>query len=93
MNIEDCTIPQQIEEILLEKDFLVNDDVFSKLPIETSQILKLFLLKGYTLNQISYDIIMSEVFCDEEYYKVVVYLHKHKYDIPDKMMNDFDVSI
>lgn len=90
MKIEDCNTPEQIEEILLDKDYIVNDDIFSKLPIGTLKILKLFILKGYTLNDNSYKIIMSEVFCDEEYYQVAIYLHKHKYDIPEKMLKDVE---
>ena len=90
MKIDDCKTPEQIEEILLDKDYIVNDDVFSKLPIGTLKILKLFILKGYTLNDNSYEIIMSDIFCDEEYYEVVIYLHKHKYNISDKMLKDFE---
>ena len=88
MNIQDCTNPSQIEEILIEKDYIVNDDVFAMLPIGTLKILKLFILKGYILNENSYKIIMSDVFCDDEYYEIVEYLHKHKYNIPEQMVKD-----
>lgn len=86
--MEKLTTPEQIEELLLDKDFEVNDDVFNKLPIGTLYILKLFLLKGYTLNENSYNIIMSDVFCDEEYYATVKYLYDHNYILPKKMMDD-----
>lgn len=67
---------------------MVNDEVFSKLPIGTLKILKLFLLKGYILNDDSYKIIMSNVFSEDEYYKIASYLYNNNYSIPEKMLSD-----
>ena len=92
MKIEDCTTPEQVEEILIDKDFIVNDEIFKKLPIGTLKILKLFLLKGYTLNENSYNVIMSDVFCDDEYYQTASYLHEKNYIIPEKMIKDAELS-
>ena len=86
--LEECTNPEEIETIILEKDFIANDENFAKLPIGTLKILKIFLLKGHVLNQFSYDIIMSDVFCDEEYYEICNYLYTRKYILPTKMQND-----
>ncbi len=78
----------EMEELLLEKDFEVNDEVFNNLQVGTLKILKLFLLKGYILNENSYKIIMSDVFCDDEYYSTIDYLYNHNYVLPNKIMED-----
>lgn len=86
--LENCTHPEEIEDIILEKDFIANDENFAKLPIGTLKILKIFLIRGYKLTTTSYDIIMSVVFCDEEYYDICQYLYDNKYELPEKMLND-----
>lgn len=83
-----CTTPEEIEELLLDKNYIVNDDVFNQLPIGTLKILKLFILKGYVINENSYKVIMSNVFSDDEYYATIEYLYKNKYDLPKNIIND-----
>lgn len=87
-SIEDCTNPQEIEDIILELSFEVNDANFAKLPIGTLKILKIFLNKGYKLNAKSYEIIKSDVFCDEEYYETIQYLHNNNYELPNYLLKD-----
>ena len=86
--MENLKTVEEIESLLLEKSFEVNDDVFNKLQIGTLKILQLFLLKGYTLNDFSYKIIMSDVFCDDDYYETINYLHNNNYILPNEIMKD-----
>lgn len=83
-----CTTPEEIEELLLNKNYIVNDDVFNQLQIGTLKIVKLFILKGYNINENSFKVIMSDVFSDEEYYSTIKYLYYNGYNLPTNVKDD-----
>ena len=68
-----------LEHYIFLKNIILNFNFFLKKKLKWNIKIK---------NSISYDVIMSDVFCDDEYYETCRYLYEKKYVLPAEMLKD-----